>query len=168
VRIPLRWGVLDTTSDMALHSDTLFWFRANQLFLLNAACGEATNTNFIVFGLTQPGRKPTIYHTRFFSTWDMTEQIVHWWLHQNLLLLPHSLMEISLLHFKIGKTVHMLLFILERLHFHRCGRNNTPIIVIGDSAQLISMIVFCFWNPIRCQLNILWFTNIMNLCSSLL
>ena len=26
--------------------------------------GEAANTNFIVFGLTQPGLEPTIYHTR--------------------------------------------------------------------------------------------------------
>jgi hypothetical protein len=26
--------------------------------------GEATNTNFIVFGLTQPGLEPTIYRTR--------------------------------------------------------------------------------------------------------
>jgi hypothetical protein len=26
--------------------------------------GEATNTNFIVFGLTQPGLEPMIYHTR--------------------------------------------------------------------------------------------------------
>jgi hypothetical protein len=26
--------------------------------------GEATDTNFTVFGLTQPGLKPTIYHTR--------------------------------------------------------------------------------------------------------
>jgi hypothetical protein len=26
--------------------------------------GEATNTNFIVFGLTRPGLKPTIYRTR--------------------------------------------------------------------------------------------------------
>ena len=26
--------------------------------------GEATNTNFIVFGLTQPGLKSTIYRTR--------------------------------------------------------------------------------------------------------
>jgi hypothetical protein len=25
--------------------------------------GEATNTNFIVFGLTRPGLKPTIYRT---------------------------------------------------------------------------------------------------------
>jgi hypothetical protein len=54
---------------MSLHSDTLFWFRANQslLFLLNAACvlnGEATNTNFIVFGLTRRGLDPTIYRTR--------------------------------------------------------------------------------------------------------
>ena len=50
---------------MSLHSDTLFCFRANQflLFLLNAAC-LATNTNFIVFGLTRPGFEPTIYRTR--------------------------------------------------------------------------------------------------------
>jgi hypothetical protein len=26
--------------------------------------GEATNTNFIVFGLTRPVLDPTIYHTR--------------------------------------------------------------------------------------------------------
>jgi hypothetical protein len=26
--------------------------------------GEATNTNFIVFGLTRLGLEPTIYHTR--------------------------------------------------------------------------------------------------------
>jgi hypothetical protein len=55
--------------DMLLHSDTLFWFRANQylLFLLNAACLARSNNkhiNFIVFGLTRPRREPTIYHTR--------------------------------------------------------------------------------------------------------
>ena len=26
--------------------------------------GEVTHTNFIIFGLTQPGLKPTIYRTR--------------------------------------------------------------------------------------------------------
>jgi hypothetical protein len=26
--------------------------------------GEATNTNFLVFGLTRPGLEPMIYHTR--------------------------------------------------------------------------------------------------------
>jgi hypothetical protein len=26
--------------------------------------GEATNTNFLVFGMTRPGLKSTIYHTR--------------------------------------------------------------------------------------------------------
>jgi hypothetical protein len=46
--------------------------------------------------------------------------------------------------------------------------SNTPIIVIYDSAQLINVIVLCSWNPIRSQLNILWFTNRVNLCSSLL
>ena len=52
---------------MSLHSDTLFSFRANQslLFLLNGAClaEEATNTNFAVFDLTQPGLELTIYRT---------------------------------------------------------------------------------------------------------
>jgi hypothetical protein len=79
--------------DMSLHSDTLFWFRANQslLLLIFVACliGEATNNNCLVFGLTQaqthdlprlwfdpssnpwsttslvwPKLKPMIYHTR--------------------------------------------------------------------------------------------------------
>ena len=52
---------------MSLHSDTLFRFRANQslLLLLNAVwLAEATNTNFIVFGLTRPGLQHMIYHTR--------------------------------------------------------------------------------------------------------
>ena len=48
--------------DMSFHTYTLFWFRANQslLFLLNAA----TNTKFIVVGLTQPELEPRIYRTR--------------------------------------------------------------------------------------------------------
>ena len=54
--------------DMSLHSDTLFWLRANKslLSLLNACVlrGEATNTNFTVFGLTRPRLEHTIYHTR--------------------------------------------------------------------------------------------------------
>ena len=48
--------------DMSLNSDTLSWFRANQslLFLFYAACSrEATNTNFIVFGLA-----PTRFQTQ--------------------------------------------------------------------------------------------------------
>jgi len=52
---------------MSLHSSTLFLFRANQSLLSPSCCvlrGEATNTNFIVFGLTQPGLEPTIYRTR--------------------------------------------------------------------------------------------------------
>ena len=39
--------------DMSLHSDTLFWFRANQSLLLNATC----------FDLTRPELEPTIYRT---------------------------------------------------------------------------------------------------------
>ena len=45
--------------DMSLHSDTLSWFRANQSLLSR----EATNINFIVFGLTRPGIEPRIYRT---------------------------------------------------------------------------------------------------------
>ena len=52
---------------MSSQLDTLSWFRANQslLFLLNVAClaEEATNTNFIVFGLTRSGFEPMIYCT---------------------------------------------------------------------------------------------------------
>jgi hypothetical protein len=51
---------------MSLHSDTLI--RANKflLFLLNAAylTDEATDNNFIVYGLIRPGLELTIYHTR--------------------------------------------------------------------------------------------------------
>jgi hypothetical protein len=51
--------------DMSLHSDTLFWFRANQLllFLLNAAClAEKQHIQiWIFFRLTRPGLEPTIY-----------------------------------------------------------------------------------------------------------
>ena len=52
---------------MSLQSD-IFCFRANQSLLFHLNCcvlrGEATNTNFIVFGLTLPGLEPTIYRTR--------------------------------------------------------------------------------------------------------
>ena len=45
--------------DMSLHSEALSWFRANKslLFLLNCCVltGEATNTNCIVFDLTDWG-----------------------------------------------------------------------------------------------------------------
>jgi hypothetical protein len=52
---------------MLLHSNTLFWFRANQslLFLLNAAClTEKQQIQISVFGLTRPRLEPTIYRTR--------------------------------------------------------------------------------------------------------
>jgi hypothetical protein len=52
--------------DMSLHSDTLFWFWANQSFLLllNAAClaeKQQIPCNFIVFDFTLSGLEPTIY-----------------------------------------------------------------------------------------------------------
>jgi hypothetical protein len=48
--------------DMSFYWYTLSWFQADMslLFLLSVA----TNTNFIVFGLTQLGLEPTIYHTQ--------------------------------------------------------------------------------------------------------
>ena len=50
---------------MSLHSDTLFWFRANQSLLLNAACLlENQQIQILVFGLTQPGLETTIYSNR--------------------------------------------------------------------------------------------------------
>ena len=67
---PIRLHVVGQQSavDMSLHSDILFWFQSKQtlLLLLNAACfcGEAANTDFIVFGLTRIWLEPTIYHTR--------------------------------------------------------------------------------------------------------
>ena len=51
----------------SLHSDKLFWFPTNQslLLLFSAGCfrGEATNTNFKVFGLIGLVLKSTIYRT---------------------------------------------------------------------------------------------------------
>ena len=53
---------------MSIHSDTLFWFRANKslLFLLKCCMlgGDATDTSFIVFGLTRTGLDATINRTR--------------------------------------------------------------------------------------------------------
>ena len=53
--------------DMLLHTDTLFWFRADQslLILLNAVyLAEKKNTNFIVFGMTRPELESTINRIR--------------------------------------------------------------------------------------------------------
>ena len=53
--------------DMLRHLDTLFWL-SQPIVALSSECyvrrGEATNTNFIVFGLIRPVLEPTIYHTR--------------------------------------------------------------------------------------------------------
>ena len=51
---------------MSLHSDTLFWFRADQslLFPLNAASlPEKQQIPIAVIGWTRPGLEPTIYLT---------------------------------------------------------------------------------------------------------
>ena len=52
---------------MSLHSDTLYWFRANQslLLFLNAAyLAEKQQIQILAFGLTWSGLEPTIYRTR--------------------------------------------------------------------------------------------------------
>ena len=49
--------------DMLSHSVRIFLANQFPFFLLNAACLVAF-TNFIVFGLTQPGVEPTMYRTR--------------------------------------------------------------------------------------------------------
>jgi hypothetical protein len=46
---------------MLLHPDKLSWFRANHYFPFRR---EATNINFIVFGLIRSGLEPTIYRAR--------------------------------------------------------------------------------------------------------
>jgi hypothetical protein len=45
---------------------SFFKFALDRLLLnfYRVISGEATNTYFIVFGLTRPGLKPTIYRTR--------------------------------------------------------------------------------------------------------
>ena len=53
--------------DMSLHSNTVFWFRANQslLFLLKAAClVEKQQIPILVFGLIRTVLESTIYRTR--------------------------------------------------------------------------------------------------------
>jgi hypothetical protein len=54
--------------DMSLHTNTLSWFCVTQsIYALTSKCyvfiGEATDTNFIVYGLIPPGFELTIYRT---------------------------------------------------------------------------------------------------------
>ena len=52
---------------MSLHSDTLFWFKANQSlpFLLSATyLAEKQQMPILYFGLTRPELEFTIYRTR--------------------------------------------------------------------------------------------------------
>jgi hypothetical protein len=68
--------------DMLLHSDTLSWFRAIQSALSPyccVLCGEATNTNFIVFGLTRSGLEPMIYRTPDEYANHYSTDAVHEW-----------------------------------------------------------------------------------------
>jgi hypothetical protein len=53
---------------MSPHSDTLSFVPSQLVFALSPSycvlSGEATNTNFLFFGLTRPGLEPMIYRTR--------------------------------------------------------------------------------------------------------
>jgi hypothetical protein len=65
--IVLAQGNNSPRVDMSLHSNTLFWFRANQplLLLFNDAClAEKQHIPLLVFGLTRPGLEHSIYRTR--------------------------------------------------------------------------------------------------------
>ena len=70
--------------DMSLYSEPSYWFRANQslLFFL-----KATNTNFIVFGLTRLLLEPTIYCTEDEHANHYANNVVKEWGHQRKLLL---------------------------------------------------------------------------------
>ena len=60
-----EWLLFNANS--AIHSDTLFWFWANQslLFLFNAVyLAEKQQIPISVFGLIRLGLEPTIYRTR--------------------------------------------------------------------------------------------------------
>ena len=51
---------------MPLYPEILFWLWGDQslLLLLIAACGEAAEASFNVFGMTRPGIEPTTLRTR--------------------------------------------------------------------------------------------------------
>jgi hypothetical protein len=53
--------------------------------------GEATNTNFIVFGLTQLGLEPTIYRTRSEHANHYPTDVVHFSLYKIVLLYKFEL-----------------------------------------------------------------------------
>jgi hypothetical protein len=53
--------------DMVFHSESRTPYAESEITSLCSIylfLGEATNTNFVVFGLTRPGLEPTIYRTQ--------------------------------------------------------------------------------------------------------
>ena len=67
---------------MSLYSDTLSLFRPNQCLLLLFNFKlirefEEVNVNSIVFGLTQPGFKTTLYHTKGKHPYHYTTDAVY-------------------------------------------------------------------------------------------
>jgi hypothetical protein len=67
--------------DMSIHSETLFWFRANQsfLFLLNAACLAEKQQMPILYSMvwTNPGSNPRSAALET-STLTITPPIMYW------------------------------------------------------------------------------------------
>ena len=105
--------------DMSLHSDTLFWFRANQylLFLLNAAClAEKQNINFIVFGLTRPRPEPMIYDTRgkYADQYTIDAVEIEWVPAKNETLKPKRWLQFSIVNFSF--TVVYVATFQQHLH----------------------------------------------------
>jgi hypothetical protein len=62
---------------------------------------EATNTNFIVFGLTRSGLEPTIYHTRFEHANNYTTDTV-----------IYSVYKLGVYISKIKKTINSFIILL--------------------------------------------------------
>jgi hypothetical protein len=64
---------------MSLHSGHIILIQTQPVFALtlNSACGEATQTNLKVFGLTRPGLEHTIYRTRREHARHYTTDEVH-------------------------------------------------------------------------------------------
>jgi len=94
--VNFQWDDDEVRLDLEQHADTtvlrltcrstrntLFWFRANQAFLSPYCCvlsGEATNTNFIIFGLTRTRGEHTIHYATdvIKDSWKVLSIYIRW------------------------------------------------------------------------------------------
>ena len=65
--------------EMTFHLDTLFWFSANQYFLLLLSAKCLAKKEQILFGMTRPGLEPTIYRTPRDDTNHYTIDALNYW-----------------------------------------------------------------------------------------